>query len=232
MRGHITETPAQTEWSRPRRQQPVDAAAGSRRLRIGVASSLSGGEGRRLIARIIAARSAPGLNVRDGDEIVLATGLERGAFDVIIAPDGVLRRGWCSLPLFSAPLAAVLRIGHPLADGAAVSAAALRSETLLLAGDGVGDRAFRRTVFQALDGMPARVVHHDVQRDTLLELVAVGLGVTVLPRHSQSECFPGVMTRPVKGEHVRLTYALMWREADGESAVRSLLRGLADGDRL
>lgn len=195
-------------------------------VRLGLACPLNCGEGRRLLSRLHAGHPRVALSLTDGDELELAEALEHDRLDAIIAPDAAARRRWRSIPLWTEPLMLVLREGHPLAANGAPAASAVRGEPLILAGNGDGDRAFRRAVFDALGGRPAEVTHHAVQRDTLLDLVALGLGVTVTPAGLLGAYYPGVTARPLRDERAQITFSLMWRSERGEAAARWLLEGL------
>lgn len=120
----------------------------------------------------------------------------------------------------------ILPDGHPLTQMNTLDLAVLCQEPMLLSGNGSGDRAFRHAVFQAIGGMPGLVSHHDVQRDTLLDLVAIGLGVTVIPEGFLGAYYPGVTARRLPSNATRITYSLMWPAERENAWVRELLEGL------
>jgi DNA-binding transcriptional LysR family regulator len=205
---------------------PIWAGRAAPAIRIGLACSLNWGEGRRLIERYRRTHPTTPVWFCDTHESELAAGLESGRFDVVIAPQGAARPEWRSIPLWREPLIAIFEASRPSLGVGPLAASSVRSEPLLLAGDAHSDPALAKAVFDALGGRPSQVLYHDVQRDTLLDLVALGLGVTVTPGGVLGAYYPGVVARPVRGEAAQITYALMWRKDAGEAVVRDLLAGL------
>lgn len=182
-----------------------------RRLTLGLTCSLHGGAARRLLSTFRTAHPDVDLVVEDLDDVSLREELEGRRIDAAIAPERCSRRDWHRTPLWRERLVAVLPERHPLAADNAVAPDALRGEILLLAGDGSGDRALQKAIAEALGGPPASFLHYPVERDTLFDLVALGLGVTVCPGGTLGAFYPGVCLRPIISSTAMIGYDLMWR---------------------
>ena len=136
---------------------PSWAARPQRRLTVGLTCSLHWGAARRLLAAFHEAYADVELVVEDLPEGDLAAAFETRHIDVAIAPAKATHAGWRALPLWRERLIAALPEASPLAQGNEVSPKDLRGETLLLAGDMAGQKAFQRAVIAALGGHPGAV---------------------------------------------------------------------------
>jgi len=206
---------------------PRWAARPRRRLTIGLTCSLHGGAARQLLAAFRAAHPDVDLVIEDLDDRSVRAELDGKHIDAAIAPEGVARRDWRRTPLWCERLIAVLPEAHPLAAESAVSAQALRGEIVLLAGDGSGDKSLQSAISDALGGPPASFMHYLVERDTLFDLVALGLGVTVSSDATLGAFYPGVATRPIDSPRAEIAYSLMWRADARNDALRDFI-GVAD----
>jgi DNA-binding transcriptional LysR family regulator len=191
---------------------PVWAARPSRRLTVGLTCSLHWGAARRLLAAFHEAHPDVELAVEDLLESELVTALEAGHIDAAIAPEKAKHAQWRALPLWRERLIAALPEASLLARGNEVSPKDLRGETLLLAGGQAGQEAFQRAVMAALGGRPAAVMHYPVERDTLFDLVAIGVGFTVCPGATTAAFYPGVRFRPIDSDKAQIAYSLMWTQ--------------------
>lgn len=190
---------------------PRWAARPRRRLTLGLTCSLHGGAARKLLASFQAAHPDVDLVIEDLDDRSVRAELDGKHIDAAIAPDQTAKRDWRRAPLWRERLIAVLPEAHPLAADNAVSAATLRGEIVLLAGDGSGDRSLQSAISEALGGPPASFMHYLVERDTLFDLVALGLGVSICSSAALGAFYPGVCTRPIDSASAEIAYSLMWR---------------------
>lgn len=214
-----------TPPSREEGEMPAPSAARARRtLRFGVACSLHWGAGRNLIASLRQTHPEVDLVVEDIDEIRLREELDGRQIDVAIAPTRAARPDWLQTPLWSERLIAVLPERHALAADNAVPQHALRAEIILLAGEGDGDQALQAAISDALGGAPAGFMHHPVERGTLFDLVALGMGVSVSPSASLGAYYPGISLRPILSETAEIDYSLMWRADTCNEVLADLLR--------
>ncbi len=206
---------------------PGWAARPRRRLTIGLTCSLHGGASRRLLAAFRAAHPDVDLVIEDLDDRSVRAEMDGKHIDAAIAPDAIAKRDWRRAPLWRERLMAVLPQAHPLAADDAVSGSALRGEIVLLAGDGSGDKSLQSAISDALGGPPASFMHYLVERDTLFDLVALGLGVTVSSDAALGASYPGVATRPIDSPNAQIAYSLMWRADARNNALEDFI-GVAE----
>lgn len=202
---------------------PARAAGPRPRLIVGLTCSLHWGAGRRLLSAFRQSRPDVELVIEDLQESDLAETLGDNRIDVAIAPDNAVQDDWRGLSLWRERLIAALPETSPLTQDTEVTPAALRAETLLLAGDVSGHKAFQRAVICALEGDPASVMHYPVERDTLFDLVALGVGVTVCPGATTGAFYPGVSFRPIDSDSARIAYSLTWTQAQPSDPLQAFI---------
>lgn len=124
--------------------------------------------------------------------------------------------------LWSEQVFAVLPIRHPLADRPSLTWPDLIGETLI-----VGEQAPEREIHDFLvenlhDGGRHPEVHrHNVGRDNLLSLVAIGRGLALTSEATTSTRFLGLVYRPITGE--MLPFSAVWSPKNDNPALRRLL---------
>lgn len=203
---------------------PDWSARPRRRLTLGFTCSLHAGSGRKLLAAFLAAHPDVDLVVEDLDDVGVREDLDARRIDAAIAPGRAAKWDWRRAPLWREPLIAVLPEGHALAADNSVTTAGLRGEIILLAGDGARGRSLRKAIVEALGGPPAAFLHHPVERDTLFDLVALGMGVTICPGATLGAFHPGVCLRPIISPTAEIAYELMWRADTHNDALEDLIR--------
>ncbi|MDP1599928.1 LysR family substrate-binding domain-containing protein [Phenylobacterium sp.] len=200
-------------WRTPRRHE---------RLTLGVACSLNWGPLRDLIGRYRRRRPEVDLVIEDLDETSMADRIPGRRVDIAVALHDAGAPGWRSTPLWSEPLMAFMAEGHPLAACNSVPSAALRETPILMAGNGAGDRALQRAIIGALGG-PPNFLHYAVQRDNLIDLTALGFGVTIAGGSALGAFYPGVCARPLESESAWLSYCAYWSAENERPALRRFL---------
>ena len=138
----------------------------------------------------------------------------QGEIDIAILAMPFSESGIVTRTIYKEKFVCLLPIEHPLANEAAIDEQRLSDENVLLLGEG---HCFRE---QVLKGCPscqndAMGAHHaeGTSIETLKQMVASGLGITVLPMSAAST--PGlekfVAVRPFKGISPCREIALAWR---------------------
>ncbi|MCK9894459.1 LysR substrate-binding domain-containing protein [Frankia sp. AgB32] len=120
------------------------------------------------------------LRLREAQTATLLAELRGGALDLALLALPNDEPGITEIPLYDEDFVLVTPAGHPLAGGAAVPTAALAGQDLLLLEDGHCFRA------QALDvcreaGARERSALRAASLSTIVQMVAGGLGLTLLP---------------------------------------------------
>ena len=172
--------------------------------------------------------------VREGLAADLMARLRDGALDLLFFPLPVEMPGLQVAPLFHEPLLVVLPTEHPLARSQTVSRVALRGETVMTleAGhrlhDTVADLCAETGAHLSLD-------YEGTSLDTLRQMVATGLGLSVLPAlYIRSEVAREslVTARPLSDPAPGRDIGMVWRRTAAQGpayeelaqALRAILR--------
>lgn len=192
-------------------------------LRLGTTPTL----GPYLLSPIIAElhRAAPGLRlyVREGIPDAQALALSRGDLDVLLGPLPIAGEDLEVEPLFREPLHLVSAVDGDLATGRPVDPAALAGRTLLSLD--TRHHLHRQAMdIAAAHGMVLSPDYEGTSLDSLHQMAASGLGLTVLPALylSSDVCgSAGVAVLDVAGWKAYRSVALAWRRgASMEAAFR------------
>lgn len=192
-------------------------------LRLGTTPTL----GPYLLSPIIADlhRAAPGLRlyVREGIPDAQAMALSRGDLDVVLGPLPIPSDDLKIEPLFREPLHLVSAIDSELATGRAIEPDVLVGQMLLSLD--TRHHLYRQTTeIAAAYGMALSPDYEGTSLDSLHQMVASGLGLTVLPGlylASDVGGSAGIATLKVAGWKAHRSIALAWRRgASMEAAFR------------
>ena len=159
------------------------------------------------------------LYVREDAPQLLPPGLDDETYDLIIAPLPLSGADIQAVPLFREPLFLVVAYDHPLAKLTTVDRTRLRDEQLLALGPGhqLHDVA---TKLAAETGARLRADYEGTSLDSLREMVATGLGVTILPALYTSSALTGdesVRVIKVNGEPLERTIGIAWRASSSRA---------------
>jgi LysR family hydrogen peroxide-inducible transcriptional activator len=181
-------------------------------LRLGIIPTIGPFLLPRLMPELRAHYPALRLFLREDQTEHLLDQLEAGQLDVLLLAEPCACAGVETLPVMRDEFLAAVPTQHPLAQRRAIPAAALAAERLLLLEDGhclrdqvlavCGSSAMRSAEFAATS------LH------TLVQMVAGGLGVTLVPRLAVAAGITagtGVELRPLEGAGGWRTISLAWR---------------------
>lgn len=203
---------------------PDWAADPRQSLRIGLGCSLHLGRAGQLIAEFRKACPDVDLSLADVDDLRAAEGLQREGMDAALLVAGQVPGGLRSAGLWREPLIAAIPATHPLASSEIVDPVALRHETILMAGDARGDGGLERAVACTLGAVPITFIRHQVERDTLFDLVALNFGVALAPGVATSATHPGVRFRPIASTSAQVDYRLLWKPSNRNPALHAFTR--------
>ncbi len=147
------------------------------------------------------------------DAALLALPIESDALDIEI--------------LFDEPFMLAAPSEHPLAHSQSIRVEELKGQELLLLEDGHCLRAQALEVC-AMGGAQERVDFHATSMETLRQMVAAGVGMTLMPVLAVKPPMPSTQNltiRPFTGSAPSRTIALVWRRS---SPLRSLMQALAE----
>jgi len=129
--------------------------------------------------------------------------------------------------LFDEPLVLALPQRHPLARRKRLSLAALSLEPFVLFSRPVGSGLYDQIVSAChRAGFSPRVTQEASQVTSIVNLVAAGLGVSVVPSSMRKIHSDGIVFRALDDHSAVAQMSILWRRSDGSATVRSL-RALA-----
>jgi DNA-binding transcriptional LysR family regulator len=122
------------------------------------------------------------------------------------------------------PLVVALPQAHPLAAQSRIALADLAGESFLQVSRHVGPGFYDQFIrICAQAGFSPKVVQEARTTQTLVSLVAVGMGVSLVPDSLQSFQRSGIVYRPLQPPAPATDLAVMWRPEDDSPALRAFL---------
>lgn len=127
-------------------------------------------------------------------------------------------------PIWRERLLAALPARHRLGDGAGVTWADLAGDTFIVRQGGTGPQVHDHIVMRLAGTSPdLSILRFDVERITLLSMVAQGYGVTIAGEATTLLHAPGVTFLPILDEPEPLPFSAIWSPHNRSPALRSLL---------
>ncbi|MER6943041.1 LysR substrate-binding domain-containing protein [Nonomuraea sp. NPDC000554] len=147
--------------------------------------------------------------------------LERGTADVGIVRDAGERDGITLTPLLDEEFLAVMPSTHPLATSGTVTAAQLVSWPLVLYPPNAGPHAHARNLQPFREAfLEPQIIFEGSEWNTILHLVAAGIGVTIAPRGATHPLPEGTVIAELADTNARSTVQLATRVGDDRPLVR------------
>lgn len=126
--------------------------------------------------------------------------------------------------IWSEQLLTAVPSNHPLADGTGVTWADLASDTFIVRQGGTGPQVHDHIVMRLASSSPdLSILRFDVERVTLLSMVAQGYGVTIAGESLALLHAPNVTFLPILDEPEPLPFSAIWSPHNRSPALRSLL---------
>lgn len=127
-------------------------------------------------------------------------------------------------PIWRERLLAALPARHPLADGSGVTWADLAGDTFIVRQGGTGPQVHDHIVMRLASGSTdLSILRFDVERGTLLSMVAQGYGITIAGEATTLLHASGVTFLPILDEPEPLPFSVIWSPHNRSPALRSLL---------
>ena len=194
------------------------------RLDIGILSSMAAGFLREVIRRYRAEHAHVAMHILEGASIEQIALVRERRLDIafILGNSGLPN---CDVAqLWTEQIYVALPQGHVLCDGDAVSWEHLRDEHIILCQSEKG-RALHDHLITRLAqlGHKPSVQRLDVGRETLMHLVALGLGVSLTSEAMVATQFPEVVFRPVAGDAATIAFSAVWLPNNDNPAFRQFL---------
>ena len=194
------------------------------RLRVGVHGLIPGSFLDGLLTRYRAAYPAIAVEMAEGSARDAIMQVRAHRIDVAFLV-GMFDLPDCrSRPIWTEPLVIAIPANHRLAGQSGITWCDLADETFLVRHGGTGPQVHDHLVLRFAGRWPPPTIHRiDVERGTLLSMVAQGFGVTVLGAASQMFPTAGVVLVPITDEPEPVTFSAVWSPHNRNALLRNLL---------
>jgi DNA-binding transcriptional LysR family regulator len=209
------------------------------RLRVGLYSSIAVGFLAELLSQFREQHPAVDLQMIEGRARDTIREVRDARLDVAFVV-GAPPAGDChSKPLWTEALFLALPERHPLAEAESVKWSELADEDFVARCGGGGPQVHDHIVLRLAEHRSQpRIQRFDVERDTLMSMVAQGYGITLTSETAAQASFPGVVFRPILDEPEPITFSAVWLPHNRSRALKDLLalaqrksQGLSAGSR-
>jgi DNA-binding transcriptional LysR family regulator len=193
-------------------------------LKIGISGSLTGEFLRALIRRYTAEHPQVRIGWREESLSALLYELRAGRVDVAVVMEPGDIEGFSTTDLWRERLYVALPERHPLSARDKVGWEDLRGETFLMSQAPLGQDLNGYLARQAsARGLHPIVQQTAVSQDTLMCLVGLGWGVSLVPAGWLEIKLPDVALRPLSGEADTVLWSAVWSPNNGNPAWRRFL---------
>lgn len=193
-------------------------------LRLGLIASLSQGVVRMLTAKFLSENPGVELSLNEAERCELLALLSHRRIDAVIA-SGVSRAEHCeSFLLVNEQIYIAIPRDHPLAQKSSLTWKDAQGEHFVVSayepGPEIHDYLIRRL---AGLGVTPRVARHRAGREGVMNLVGLGLGVSLVADHWRGVRYPNVAFIPIGDPEERIPFSLIWRPENDNPALRRFI---------
>ena len=204
-------------------------------VRIGIMSSVSAGFVRNLLRSFHKSHPAISINVAEGSASEHIARITERQLDVAFVTGRSAPLRCDSLLLWEARVFIVLPERHVLAGSTSLGWDALKDEPFIVSRDAPGPEIHDYIIRRAAElGRSPSVERHDVSRETLMHLVALGFGLSLVSEGATGTLYPDVVFRSLAAPEDVLPYSAIWLPGNDNPALRrflSLARSMSQGLR-
>jgi DNA-binding transcriptional LysR family regulator len=137
------------------------------------------------------------------------------------------------LPIEDEPLAVVLPEGHRLSRQMAVHPSALAEDIFVMRHRDAGPELHKAVMAVCRSaGFEPRLGQEAPQLAAVINLVAAGSGVSIVPRSMQQMRSTGVIYLPMEGPQAYVTLSLVWRRSERANAIRNFVALVKEPGKL
>ena len=194
------------------------------RLRVGLYSSTAAGFLAELLGQFRELHPAVDLQIAEGRARDAIREVREDRLDVAFVV-GVPPACDChSKPLWTEALLVALPERHPLAGAESLRWSELAAEPFLARSGGAGPQVHDHIVLRLAEHWSQpRIQRFEVERDTLMSMVAQGYGITLTSEAAAQASFPGVVFRHILDEPEPITFSALWSPHNRSQALLDLL---------
>ena len=206
------------------------------KLHLGLIASLSRGALREVVIEFLAEHSGVELTFTEADRGELMTLMSHRIVDVVMSAGAPPTEYGDMILLTNEQLYIAVAEDHPLAEKCSVRWRDVQSMPFVVGAVEPGPEIHDYIIRRVSDlGRQACVQEHRVDREGIMNLVGLGLGVTLMCEHWRGIRYPNVAFIPLEedGKAETIPFSLTWRPENDNPALRrflSLARGVAKAD--
>lgn len=195
--------------------------AGNGHLNIGLIASLSRGIVREVIEAFIADHTGIDLCFVEADRSSLMTMLNHRTVDVVIASGEPVPEFGDGYVLDWEEVYLAVSNNNPLSKQTCLTWSDVSGSTFVVAASEPGPEIHDYIIRRASDfGCSAHVQRHKLDREGIMNLVGLGLGVSLVADHWRGVRYPNVAFIPMGDEEERVPFSLTWRPENDNPALR------------
>jgi DNA-binding transcriptional LysR family regulator len=201
------------------------------RLNIGILSSMGAGFLREVIRVYRTRNPEVAMQVLEGASIEQIALVRKSRLDVAFVLGTPDVPNCDTAQLWTEHMFVALPLGHALCESDGITWEALRDEHFIVCqtekGRAMHDHLIKRLAEMSYNPSVQRL---DVGRETLMHLVALGLGLSLTSEAMVATQFPEVTFRPIAGDAAKIPFSAVWLPTNDNPAFRrflSLARSLA-----
>lgn len=196
----------------------------SGQLAVGIFSSIASGFLHELLRAYLKDHPAVCVQISEGSASEHIARIRSGQLDVAFVR-GVPTLSSCEVEaLWKERIFLALPQAHRLSERDAIDWESLSDERFVVRQSEPGPQIHDYVIARLADlGYYPSVQRFDVGRDTLMHLVALGLGLTFVGEAATAMSFPDVTFRPIAGESELLAFSAVWSPNNDNPAFRRFL---------
>ena len=204
----------------------IDAAhyagkGGDGTLNLGIIASLSRGALREVIAEYVSNYPNVEVGFIESERSELLTSLSHRRLDAVFASGEFPEAHGDSTLLIKEPIYVALQRDDPLAEQSRLSWDEVREAHFLVSATEPGPEIHEYLIRRLADlGHRPHVRRHRLGREGIMNLVGLGLGVSLVADHWLGVQYPNVAFVPIGAEDERVRFSLVWRPENDNPALR------------
>jgi len=192
------------------------------RLRFGIVASIAHGFSRHLLASFVQAHPDVGLEVVEGSPRENIASIRALRLDFMLAVGMPLSPGCEVEALWNERVVVALPEAHPLASARQIVWEQLEQERFIVSRVDPGPEIEDYIIRGLADlGRHPNVKQISVQRETLLALVGLGQGLSLVGEAEAGVTYPSVVFRPL--DHEEIPFSIIWSAQNDNPAFRRFL---------
>lgn len=193
-------------------------------LRIGIIASLSSGPSRRVISRFLEVHGDVDLQIIETDRSELLTLLSHRRMDAIVAAGEPEVDNRDALLLARESIFLAVPSDHKWAGRELLSWDDVREATFVVSSIEPGPEIHDYLIRRLADlGRRPRLIRHRLGREGVMNLVGLGLGVSLVAEHWCGVSYPNVTFVRVGEENETVPFSVTWRSDNDNPALRRFL---------